>query len=346
MNVHVPHAPVLSSSSSPPFVHTNNLPPRLEWDQNFGYCGETSFISAGLFYGQYCSQYTARSLASPGIPQYQQGSQLLIGINDQTAAEAMHLNTIEWDSDTETSTDDFLAWVKQNILLGYPVVFGIFNNEYLLYGVSDPESGDEDYDHIVVGYGIGSNHPLSDTGYYPDDTIYFSDNGLWAAFRNPPYLFSYPFLPFQANREEANNPAGSIYSLNDAVTNYGVALTGVTDLDGNTIPVRLTTNINYEIPEILQGQGRDFPPPGANAPPQPIPLTLTIVVTIPDTSVSYNLYYYNDFSDVPNSNFNANAGAAYQVFHIPADSGSTYTMSLDIQSNEVAAFRAVRSSAP
>lgn len=28
-------------------------------------------------------------------------------------------------------------------------------------------------------YGWGSNHPLTDPGFYADDVIYFSDNGLY-----------------------------------------------------------------------------------------------------------------------------------------------------------------------
>ena len=34
-----------------------DMPPRLQWNTNYGYCGEVSLISAGLFFGQYCSQY-------------------------------------------------------------------------------------------------------------------------------------------------------------------------------------------------------------------------------------------------------------------------------------------------
>ncbi len=32
-----------------------DIPPRFQWNANNGYCGEVSFISAGLYYGQYCS---------------------------------------------------------------------------------------------------------------------------------------------------------------------------------------------------------------------------------------------------------------------------------------------------
>ena len=35
----------------------NDIPLRIQWDANSGYCGEVSMISAGLYYGQYLSQY-------------------------------------------------------------------------------------------------------------------------------------------------------------------------------------------------------------------------------------------------------------------------------------------------
>ncbi len=344
-NIHPPYCVVTYNKPTTLNLQKNDLVPRLEWDQNFGYCGETSFITAGLYYGQYCSQYTARALTSPGVPQYEDGSQLLIGVNDQDAAAAMRLSVIEWDSISETDTDDFLAWIKQFVLAGNPVIIGVFNNEYLLYGDTDPDAGDETYDHIVLAYGIGSNQPLADTSFYPDDILYIIDNGLWGAFRNPPYYFSYQFSPFESDREDANSPNGPIYSLNDDARNFGVAMTGVMDLNNDTIPVRVETNVNYEIPEILQGQDVDNPPPGANAPPPPIPLTLTVTVSIPDQTMDYNLYYYNDFAKVPTSHFNTNRGNAYKTYLIPHNSGSTYVLSIDILSNEVAAFRAVSTSA-
>ena len=43
-----------------------DISPRLQWNENNGYCGEVSLISAGLYYGQYLSQYDARSLACDG----------------------------------------------------------------------------------------------------------------------------------------------------------------------------------------------------------------------------------------------------------------------------------------
>ena len=83
------------------------IAPRLQWNANYGYCGEVSFISAGMYYGQYTSQWTARSLASPGTPQTEEESQLLIGVNDVEAAERMRLQAVPFDSELQRSTRSY-----------------------------------------------------------------------------------------------------------------------------------------------------------------------------------------------------------------------------------------------
>jgi hypothetical protein len=313
-------------------VGQNNIPPRLQWNANSGYCGEVSFISAGLFYGQYISQYDARAIATPGG---NQSDQLLLGVNDQHAAAQMHLNAATWNTASESNTNQFLTWVKQNSLSGYPVAIGIYTNEFLFYGNSNPTAGDSSYDHIVPVTGVTSS--VSASRYSSNDIIYFSDNGLWGITNPPPYNFSYPFGSFQASRIQANAKTGPIYSLANDGSNYGIAFTGVMDLNGDTYPVRVDTNVNYENPFIKNG---------SNTRPPSMPLVLTITVSDLQPNVLYNLYRYNDLSKVPNSNFNANAGNAYQNFPIQISSGSSFVMTQGISSNEMAIYRAVKASAP
>src|SRR5579859_6230620 len=82
--------PVASARSTAIYSAAVDMPPRFQWNENFGYCGEVALISAGLFYGQYLSQYDARATAS-SKPQYRSSSQLLLGVNDTHAAAGMHL---------------------------------------------------------------------------------------------------------------------------------------------------------------------------------------------------------------------------------------------------------------
>lgn len=317
----------------------NNIPPRLQWNHNFGYCGEVSFISAGLFYGQYLSQYTVRAIASPNIPQSKRKSQLMLGNNDQYAAAQLHLNSVEWDSVGEQSTSQFLSWVKEQVLKGYPVVIGIYTNEYLFYGNQDPDAGDAEFDHIVPVIGIATNHALNDFSYYPDDIIYFSDNGLWSGSdpKNPPYIFNYSFDSFQATRQEANKKRGPIYSLSNDGTNYGIALTGVRDLYGETLPIKVETNLNDESPEIAEG---------SNTSPSPMPLILKITISGLESDVEYNLYRYDNLANVPDENFNAQAGKASKSWKFQIDSGNTYSITEQINSDEIVVYRAVKAAAP
>jgi hypothetical protein len=310
-------------------THENPIPPRFQWNENNGYCGEVSLISAGLYYGQYLSQYNARAIAAQG--KSQTDNQLLLGINDQDAAAQMKLNVIEWSG---SGTDAFLAWVKGNVIKGYPVAIGIYTNEYLFYRNTDPTAGDKEYDHIVPVTGISSSHSLSDPTYYPDDEIYFSDNGLWGNSQNPPYNFNFPFSTFQANRKQANDPNRAAYSLSNQTDNYGIAITGVI---GDTLPVRLATNFNCECPEIEDK---------SNTRPAPMPLILTITVSNLQPGIVYNLYRYNDFNSVPTADFNAHAADATAHWQFQITSGTTYVLTDMTESDTSAIYRAVRADAP
>ncbi len=316
------------------FIKSNDIPPRLQWNHNAGYCGEVSLISAGLYYGQYISQYDARAIARQGAPQNK--GQLLLGVNDYYTAMQMRLNCIEWQE--ESTTEQFLAWVKQKVAQGFPVAIGIYTNEYLFYGKTNPNAGDSEYDHIVPVTGITSYHPLIDPNYYGSDEIYFNDNGLWGdPGKEPPYYFSYSLDDFQATRAQANNPEGQVYSLANDAYNYGIAITGVEDPNGDTLPVRIDTDLNYELPQIAKG---------SSIRPKPMPLLLTVTVSGLDAYTPYNLYRYSSVDKIPTDRFNAQAGDASATWEIQVETGTTYTMQVSIMSDETAAFRCVRATAP
>jgi hypothetical protein len=314
----------------------NNLPPRSQWQNNYGYCGEVAMIAGGLYFGQYVSQYDARAIASKGIPQNRQPSQLLLGVNDTYAAAQMRLSAAEWDNGSEQSTSSFLAWVKQNVARGNPVAIGVFMNQYLFQYSSSASAGDPDYDHIVVVTGAGSNHALTDPSYYSDDAIYFSDNGCWPLTGTPSYGFAYSFGSFQKDRKQANAPDGPVYSLSNNGSNYGVALTGVADLAKETLPVWVGTSVNYEHPVISDG---------ATGRPKPMSLTLDVRVNGLQAGRKYHLYRYNAFDSVPASAFNAHAAHAQMAWDIDASSEGPFTLSEKIMSDEIVAYRAVPRSA-
>jgi hypothetical protein len=315
----------------------NDIGPRYQWNHNYGYCGEVSEISAGLYYGQYLSQYDARA-AADATPQNRYRSQLLLGVNALRAAEKMHLRAIGRNGRFNRSPDDFLEWVKENVLLGRPVAIGIYMNQFRFYGSRNPNAGSPQYDHIVPVIGIGSYHSRDEPGYFPDDVIAFSDNGEWSSSRrDAQYYFSYAFSAFQKTRREANAHDGPIYSLTDDHRDFGIAILGVQDEDKETLPVRVTTNINYEHPQIVQGSARR---------PPPEPLELTITVSGLTQGTKYDLYRYNTLESIPNGAFNKHGSRAYEKWVIAGRADGKFVMTEKIMSDDVAAYRAVPAGAP
>lgn len=312
----------------------NDIPARLQWFENGGYCGEMSLISAGLYYGQYISQYDVRAISSKDGSQTH--DELLIGVNDIKAVEKLHLTYEEWNTDGEENTDQFLIWLKQKVVAGNPVAFGVYANQYLFYGNTDPLAGDSDYDHIVTAMYMSSNRPLTDPSYYESDSLGFNDNGYWQHRTTPVYFFEYGFDEIQDDRKGANDPDGSIYSLSNDASNYGIAITGIVDKDGDTLPVRIETNYPYENPPIAEG---------SNVRPSPMLLTLTVTVSNLTPNKTYVLYRYNQLESVPDSKFNANAMAAHEKWIFTPD-GPTYVHTQEISSDEIAIYRCVKATAP
>ncbi len=311
------------------------LQPRQQWNANSGYCGETSLIAVGMRHGQYTSQWTARALASPGIPQWKPEAQLLLGVNDLVAARAMRLRASEYDNRRQRSSRQFLSWSKRRFLRGEDVVIGVFNNVRKLgepLSLADPE-----YDHIVPLMGFGSATPFgTSAAYRPTDQITLSDNGLFDLGPNVPFLFSYELSRFGKSRKQASAAGGPLYSLKRRPPSYGVAIDGLADREGVTVPVRLSSSANGEG---LQNDAK------LKAPPEPRSIELTAHARLPATDRAYNVYLYDSFSDVPREGFNAKAGRAVRSWHVPAGHPGKWRTTIEALSSETRVFRAVPASA-
>jgi hypothetical protein len=331
----ITHGLSAAGSTAPPYQASLDMPPRLQWNANHGYCGEVSFVSAGLYYGQYCSQFTARDLASPGVRQSEVESQLLLGVNDRLAAENMRLVGEGFSLDGRQSARGFLTWIKNHIFQKHPVIIGVFNNISRLGGLPP---GDEEYDHIVPVFAVDSSEPFDSARrrFLGDDVIHFSDNGLYTPNGRPDFCFHSTFSGFLKNRRAANESHAAAYALKNHPNHYGFAVTGVADSDSSTIPVRLRASLNHE-PELADG---------GIVPPKPVPLDLTATVFIPDQSVAYNLYRYDSFLKVPTGSFNAKASSAAQSWVIPPRSGATFQVVHSTNTGATVVFRAVPATAP
>ena len=296
-------------------------PIREQWDANWGYCGETSFIAAGMMFGQYASQFTVRELASPGIPQAKAASQLLLGVNDEAAARAMHLTVGQYSgaggARGRSRAARLISWMSDQIAEGARVILGAY-----IKGLRDPE-----YDHIVpvidiVSGGVG-NGGRSRLG----GRLSFSDNYG--------HVLTGTFRSLLRDRRGANASSARPYSVPSGVRNYAVAVEGVADRDGATIPVMLQASRHGE-PAMVDG---------ALLPPAPEPLAIRATVFIPNQDQSYNLYRYDDFSKVPEASFNAAASNAVQSWVIPAHSGAAVVFDVNVLTSDTVVFRAVPSAA-
>lgn len=306
-----------------------DLPPRLQWEANDGYCGEMSFVIAGLHYGQYVSQYDARALASPGVPQSKSSSQLLLDANEVGAATAMKLRHEVWSK--SGTTKDFLLWTKNHLVANHVVIAGIFENTKIF---DFQASQGDDYDHIVPFVGYASSHPLTEQAVFDDDRLTLTDNGDYSqSVKASSLTFTYALSQFIfARAQQPNQP----YYLNDG-EDSAIAILGVEDPLGETMPVELKASTDSEQPEMVDG---------SDARPAPGPVRLTITVSGLTPGESYNLYRYSNFESVPTSSFNASAAKATSVTTINVATASVFVKTEDIMSNTIAIYRAVKASGP
>ena len=319
--------------SNPAFAHPSvkslelSGTPRIQWNANYGYCGETSLITAGLRFGQYTSQWTVRSLASPGIAQTSKDSQLLLGTNDLAAARRMRLDAQRGPRSGNFTT--FMTWVRDSFIRGDVVMVGVQNNMRVL-GETGP--GDQSYDHIVPVYGYESAQPLAPgTPAQAADVLTISDNGLRTNGTHTPMLYSYTVGDLRRTRSAANATGGPVYSFSMRGPWYGLAVSGVADRDSEALPITVT--VDHES-ESLQNQSVLTHAPVARR------IQLTVSVTRPPNGKSAVLYQYNDFNKVPNRSFNEHAKFASQKWPIPPGEGS-FIMRVSALSSDTRAFRAV-----
>lgn len=323
----------------------NPIPYRSQWNENDGYCGETSILSAGLYFGEYISQYDARVLANINFPaKIMQLNQILIGSpggkvenNIAYAANNMHLNYQMYNNLPlpGPSSVNFLTWVKGMVIQHYPTIIGVYENA----SVFAQPSPDPEYDHIVPVFGVESSFPLNETPvtYHANDKIFLHDHELYTYTGTPNVgCYQYQVDNFQKSRSAANQPlSGSVgvYSVSNNSNghgNFGIAITGVKG-DG-LLPVSIQTTPNLEDPEI----------PNQNTRPTPQLITLNIQVSNLVPNKLYILLKYNNFNALPaNDDFTKSHGNPVAKCSIEISSGTTFSKQETIYSNTMAIYRAV-----
>ncbi len=243
------------------------IPPRLQWNENHGYCGECSIQQAALFYGTYVSQYACRLLVGSS-----QQAEVLVAVNDQRALSALRLTSDEFDFRRVRAPqfEPWFGWVTRHLDARHPVLITCF-----VRGMRDP-----DYDHIMLATGFSAAKPGR---YAPVDTLTFNDN-----FSAKPQTRRASAL--SDTRSMRRN--GSRYRFCVPRTiDYGCAVTGIVDETGLAAPVRLLLDNDRE-PDILKGQ------PAAT-------FRARVEVSGLAPGGQYVLYRYDDCRNVPARGFAA-----------------------------------------
>jgi hypothetical protein len=194
-----------------------NIPPRIQWPNNNGYCGENSIQMCGLYYGDYISEGLCRNVA---------GSELLIYVNDTIALDKLSFTYTEWDPNPPSPQyTSYLDWVKQYLNKKQPVIIVVYIN-----GLSDP-----DYDHIIPAIGFRAT---SVNTYTASDSLTYNSN-----FDTTP--FTRRFSTIYDTRSMKANGATYSYCIPQNV-DYGVAVTGNKDPGHVTRPVHIVLDSNDE----------------------------------------------------------------------------------------------------
>ncbi|MDP2877496.1 MAG: hypothetical protein Q8O00_15015 [Holophaga sp.] len=202
-----------------------NIPPRLQWQSNHGYCGEASIQSIGLFYGAWISQGLIRKAA---------GGELLLGVNDQTALEKLHFTAEAWDTANQGKPQfiGFMSWLKSKLSNDVPCLLAIYLQGF-------PHA---DYDHIVPVVGVISAHP-GQAGYDPQDILIYHN-----LFSSQPINRSFQSLP--ATREQCRYGMTLGGNIPENLC-FGLAVTGLRDSNGITLPLSLAVDHPNEPNPIL-----------------------------------------------------------------------------------------------
>ena len=257
----------LAAAAAPLSVTTTSLPipPRLQWDELDGYCGECSIQQAALYFGTYVSQYVCRAIINPN-----QKSQLLVAVNDQTVLTSLRLTSAKFNYNQAANPQfaGYFGWVKQHLALKRPVLIVSY-----VKGLSDP-----DYDHIMLATGFTSSNS---TTYVGTDRLYFNDCYSPSANMRVASTLS------DVRRMRVN---GAKYEF-CIPTNicYGTAITGIADTSGAALPVQLKL-ASWSEPDIMAGAA-------------PATLNATVSVTGLIAGRSYSLYRYNNHLNVPTTNY-------------------------------------------
>lgn len=241
-----------------------DIPPRAQWENGSGYCGECSVQQFALYYGTYISQYRVREIIDPT-----QQREILVPANSGPVFDALRLTCEAWNSaQAAPQYQNYLVWVKAHLQQTHPVIVDVY-----VQGLNDP-----DYDHIIPATGFIS---VDTNSYHSTDSLVFHDN-----YATTPFTRTFGTL-YDTRAMSGNGATYSNCIPRDI--DYGCAVTGIKNGSDPVLPVSLKVD-RWDEPNISLGMA-------------PVRMNATIQVSALTTGVSYVLLRYNDYHRVPTNNY-------------------------------------------
>lgn len=262
-----------------------NVPPRYMWGWGpgvNGYCGETSFQSHGILFGNWISAEEVR--ASGG------GKELLIGVNDVSTAEDLLFDYEEWGGtksarrvkgiplkSPQLNATSYVSWVVKHVDQGHVVVSGWFEK-------LPSSQADSDYDHIMPTIGYKKD---SSSGAILG-LIY---NDLWGT--QPRYADLSTAVTTRSNCLTTTKPTQPYDYCIPSSNVYAIALTGNVDQNSETVPMTLTMP-SWKEPDWGKEDGLHE---------KAVQFTVTATVSGLTSGKQYSVLRYDDQRNVPISGF-------------------------------------------
>eukprot|EP00759_Apiculatamorpha_spiralis_P025473 PhF_6_TR28680/c0_g1_i1/m.42150 len=254
-----------------------DVPPRYMWGwyddtlaNTRGYCGETSFQSHGIYYGNWISSELMRQKGD--------NYELLIGTTDvKTAINASFTYDVFDNSGSSgTQINRVKPWIANHIEAGHIIVGGWM--EFKLNGQSD-------YDHIMPVVGYRKDSAGNAVGLYYND--------LWLANQSRYFNFSVDVK----NRTQCNTSVTQTqpvpYCIPANVSLYMIALTGIVDPLNETIRMQLIVPSNKEPDWGFEDKLNQ----------KPILFNVSAKFTNLTIGAKYGVLRFNSFSSLPKSQF-------------------------------------------
>lgn len=273
-----------------------DIPARRQWDSDDGYCGEASLQMAALYYGNYISQDITRTLT---------GGWFLVGDEDALTLDKLSFTYEDWDfNKSSPQYKDHMVWIKQHLNNYHPVLITSY-----VKGMSYP-----DYDHIMIAVGFSA----TDLNSYEDTDLLIFNN----CFDNTHNIRTFGSL--WDKRRMSGNGDTYEYCIPKQV-NFGCAITGIKDLQHETLPVHLSVDCWNE-PDIIAGESA-------------VLLNAIITVNSLISGQEYALLRYDNYSIVPSSGFHP-AGASSVVYFTAT--GVYQTFSDTFMSDKAVFYRCIQ----